>query len=169
MTTSIYTSSIPAYKQMLNALSEVLRKAEAHANEKKIDHDAYLQARLYPDMLPLIRQVQIAVDFAKGAAARLSGTPMPSYPDTEKTFKELQELLNTVLGYIDTLDAKLFEGASDREIVLRPGTPKERKLNGSAYLRNYNLPQFFFHVTTAYAILRHNGIDIGKRDYMGEY
>ena len=169
MTTFIYTSSIPAYKQMLNALSEVLRKAEAHANEKKIDHDAYLQARLYPDMFPLIRQVQIAVDFAKGAAARLSGTPMPSYPDTEKTFKELQELLNTVLGYIDTLDAKLFEGASDREIVLRPGTPKERKLNGSAYLRNYNLPQFFFHVTTAYAILRHNGIDIGKRDYMGEY
>jgi hypothetical protein len=169
MTVSIYTSSIPVYKQMLNALAEVLRKAEAHATEKNIDHDAFLQARLYPDMFPLVRQVQIAVDFAKGAAARLSGTPMPSYPDTEKTFKELQELLSTVLGFIDTLDAKQFEGADDKEIVLRPGTPKERKLSGSAYLRNYNLPQFFFHVTTAYAILRHNGVEIGKRDYMGGY
>jgi hypothetical protein len=169
MTVSIYTSSIPVFKQMLTALAEMLRKAEAHATEKNIDHDAYLQARLYPDMFPLVRQVQIAVDFAKGASARLSGVDIPSYPDTEKSFADLQELLAKVLAFIDTLDAKQFEGADDKEIVLRPGTPKERKLSGSAYLRNYNLPQFFFHVTTAYAILRHNGIEIGKRDYMGGY
>jgi hypothetical protein len=169
MTVSIYTSSVPVFKQMLSALAEMLRKAEAHATEKNIDHDAYLQARLYPDMFPLLRQVQIAVDFAKGAAARLSGVEIPSYPDTEKSFADLQDLLAKVLAFIDTLDAKQFEGADDKEIVLRPGTPKERKLSGSAYLRNYNLPQFFFHVTTAYAILRHNGIEVGKRDYMGGY
>jgi hypothetical protein len=169
MTVSIYTSSVPVFKQMLTALAEMLRKAEAHATEKNIDHDAYLQARLYPDMFPLLRQVQIAVDFAKGASARLSGVDIPSYPDTEKSFADLQDLLAKVLAFIDTLDAKQFEGADDKEIVLRPGTPKERKLSGSAYLRNYNLPQFFFHVTTAYAILRHNGIEIGKRDYMGGY
>jgi hypothetical protein len=169
MTVSIYTASVPVFKQMLTALADVLRKAEAHATEKKIDHDAFLQARLYPDMFPLLRQVQIAVDFAKGASARLAGVDVPSYPDTEKNFSDLQALIGKALAFIDTLNAKQFEGSDDKEIVLRPGTPKERKLNGSTYLRQYNLPQFFFHVATTYAILRHNGVDIGKRDYMGAY
>jgi hypothetical protein len=169
MTVSIYTSSVPVFKQMLIALSDVLKKAEAQATEKKIDHDAYLQARLFPDMFPLVRQVQIAVDFAKGAVARLGGVEIPSYPETEKTFADLQELLFKTLAFIDTLDAKQFEGSDTKEIVLRPGTPKEKKLSGSVYLLNYNLPQFFFHVTTTYDILRHNGVDIGKRDYMGAY
>jgi hypothetical protein len=169
MTVSIYTSSIPVFKQMLLALADVLRKAEAQATEKKIDHDAYLQARLFPDMFPLVKQVQIAVDFAKGASARLAAVEIPSYPDTEKTFDDLQALLSKTLAFIGGLEEKQFAGADDREIVLRPGTPKERKLSGSAYLQNYNLPQFFFHVTTTYAILRHNGVDIGKRDYMGGY
>ncbi|HWZ49454.1 MAG TPA: DUF1993 domain-containing protein [Herbaspirillum sp.] len=169
MTVSIYTASVPVFKQMLLALADVLKKAEAHATEKKIVPDAYLQARLFPDMFPLLRQVQIAVDFAKGASARLAGVEIPSYPETEKSFEDLQALLSKTLAFIDTLDAKQFEGSDNKEIVLRPGTPKERKLSGSAYLLNYNLPQFFFHVTTAYAILRHNGVDIGKRDYMGGY
>ena len=169
MTVSIYTSSVPVFKQMLLALSEILTKAEAHATEKKIDPDAYLQARLYPDMFPLVRQVQIAVDFAKGASARLAGVDIPSYPDTEKSFEDLRALLNNTFAFIDSLNPEQFTGSDDKEIVLRPGTPKERKMSGSAYLQHYSLPQFFFHVTAAYAILRHNGLDIGKRDYMGGY
>jgi hypothetical protein len=154
---------------MLKALSDVLKKAETQATEKNIDPNAFLQARLFPDMFPLVRQVQIAVDFSKGIGARLAGIEIPVYQDTEVSFADLQALLAKVLAFIDTLDAKQFDGAEEREIVLRPGTPKEKKLNGSAYLLNYGLPQFFFHVTTAYAILRHNGVELGKRDYMGGY
>jgi hypothetical protein len=169
MTISSYTSSIPVFKQMLNALSNVLQKAEVHATEKNIDPNALLQARLFPDMFPLVRQVQIAVDFAKSVSARLAGVEVPSYADTEQSFADLQALLSKALRFIDTLEPTQFEGSADREIVLRPGTPKEKKLSGAAYLQNYGLPQFFFHATTAYAILRHNGVDIGKRDYMGAY
>ena len=169
MTISAYTSSVPVFKQMLTALSNVLQKAEAHATEKNIDPNALLQARLFPDMFPLVRQVQIAVDFAKGVSARLAGVDVPSYADTEQSFADLQALLAKALAFIDTLNAAQFEGSASKEIVLRPGTPKEKKLSGSAYLQNYGMPQFFFHVTTAYAILRHNGVDIGKRDYMGAY
>lgn len=169
MTISLYTASVPVIKQMLLALAAVLKKAEAHATEKNIDPNAFLQARLFPDMFPLVRQVQIAVDFTKGIGARLAGVDIPSYPDTEVTFADLQALLVKVLAFIDTLTPEQFNGAENREIVLRPGTPKEKKLSGTAYLFNYGLPQFFFHVTTAYDILRHNGVDLGKRDYMGGY
>ncbi|MEZ0603884.1 DUF1993 family protein [Paraburkholderia sp. IW21] len=169
MTSSIYSASVPVFKQMLTAMSEVLKKAEAHVTEKNIDPNALLQARLFPDMFPLVRQVQIAADFAKGISSRLAGVDVPSWPDTEVTFADLQALIAKALAYIGTLDAAQFDGSESREIVLRPGTPKEKKLVGSAYLQNYGLPQFFFHVTTAYAILRHNGVDIGKRDYMGAY
>ena len=169
MTNSIYSASVPVFKQMLSALSEVLKKAEAHATEKNIEPNALLQARLFPDMFPLVRQVQIAADFAKGISSRLAGVDVPSWPDTEVTFAELQALIAKALAHIGTLDATQFDGSENREIVLRPGTPKEKKLVGSAYLQNYGLPQFFFHVTTAYAILRHNGVEIGKRDYMGSY
>jgi uncharacterized protein len=169
MTISMYSTSVPVFKQMLSALSDVLKKAETHATEKNIDPNALLQARLFPDMFPLVRQVQIAADFSKGVTSRLAGVDVPSWPDTEVTFADLQALVAKALAYIGTFEAAQFEGSENKEIVLRPGTPKEKKLAGSAYLQHYGLPQFFFHVTTAYAILRHNGVEIGKRDYMGAY
>lgn len=169
MTISLYAASVPVFKQMLNALSDVLNKAEAHATAKNIEPNALLQARLFPDMFPLVRQVQIAADFAKGITSRLAGVEVPSWADTEVTFADLQALISKTLAYIGAFDAAQFDGSEHREIVLRPGTPKEKRLVGNAYLQNYGLPQFFFHITTAYAILRHNGVDIGKRDYMGVY
>ncbi|WP_442684137.1 DUF1993 domain-containing protein [Stenotrophomonas sp. JC08] len=170
MSLSMYSASVPVLKQMLTALSEVLAKADAHATEKKIDPAALLGARLFPDMFPLVRQVQIATDFAKGISSRLSNTEVPSWPDNaEAGFTELQALIAKTLAHIDSLSAEQFDGSESREIVLRPGTPKEKKLQGNVYLLQYGLPQFFFHVTTSYAILRHNGVEIGKRDYMGIY
>ncbi|MFY1667971.1 DUF1993 domain-containing protein [Pseudomonas sp. Pseu.R1] len=169
MTISLYAASIPVFKQMLTALSAVLAKGEAHATAKNIQPDALLQARLYPDMFPLVRQVQIAVDFAKGAGARLSGIEAPKYEDTETTFAELQTLLSKVLAFLDTIQPEQVNGHEDREIVLRPGTDKEKRLNTQAYLLHYSLPQFFFHVTTAYDLLRHNGVEVGKRDYIGSF
>ena len=142
MTSSIYSASVPVFKQMLTALSDVLKKAEAHATEKNIDPNALLQARLFPDMFPLVRQVQIAADFAKGISSRLAGVEVPSWPDTEVTFADLQALIAKALAHIGTLDATQFDGSENKEIVLRPGTPKEKKLVGSAYLQNYGLPQF---------------------------
>jgi hypothetical protein len=169
MTISMYNASVPVFKQMLTALSEVLKKAEAHVAEKKIEPDALLQARLALDMFSLVRQVQIAADFAKGISSRLAGVEVPSWADTEVTFDDLQALIAKALAYVSAFDAAQFEGSENKEIVLRPGTPKEKRLVGNAYLHHYGLPQFFFHVATAYAIIRHNGIDIGKRDYMGVY
>jgi hypothetical protein len=165
----MYNASVPVFKQMLSALAEVLAKAEAHATAKKIEPDALLQARLFPDMFALVRQVQIAADFSKGVTSRLAGAEVPVWPDNEATFADLQALIAKALAHIGTFEAGQFEGSETREIVLRPGTPKEKKLVGSVYLQHYGLPQFFFHVTTAYAILRHNGVDVGKRDYMGAY
>jgi hypothetical protein len=167
MTTYMYTTSVPVFKQMLTSLHTILAKAETHAAEKKIEPGAFLQARLFPDMFPLTRQVQIAADFAKGVSARLAGVDVPVHDDKEQTFAELQALINKTLTFIEGLAPAQFEGSETREIVLRPGTPKEKKLTGQAYLVNYGLPQFFFHVTTAYAILRNNGLDVGKRDFMG--
>ncbi|KTC07577.1 hypothetical protein AO387_14745 [Pseudomonas syringae ICMP 11168] len=169
MSISLYAASIPVFQQMLNALSDVLTKAEAYATEKKIQPPALLQARLYPDMLPFTRQVQIAVDFAKGASARLAGVEIPQYDDTETTFAELQTLLAKTLAFIGSITPDQVDGKEGIEIVLRPGTEKEKRLNGQAYLLSYALPQFFFHVTTAYGLLRHNGVEIGKRDFMGKF
>lgn len=169
MTLSMHSASIPVFKQMLNSLHDVLTKAEAHAKTKNIAPEALLQARLFPDMFPLLRQVQIATDFARGVSARLAGAAVPSYGETEKTFADLQALIGKTLTFIDSLSPAQFDDSQAREIVLRPGTPKEKKLSGQAYLLHYGLPQFFFHVTTAYAIVRHNGIEIGKKDYMGAY
>ncbi|MDE1166197.1 MAG: DUF1993 domain-containing protein [Pseudomonas sp.] len=169
MSISLYAASVPVFKQMLKALSDVLNKAEAHASAKNIDANALLQARLYPDMFALVRQVQIAVDFAKGVSARLAGVEVPSYPDTEQSFADLQALLAKALGFIDSLTPAQIDGQEGREIVLRPGTPKESRLDAQKYLLHYGLPQFFFHVTTSYDILRHNGVEVGKRDYMGSY
>ena len=169
MPISMYSASVPVLKQLLGSLAEILARTEAHASEHKIDHDAYLQARLFPDMFPLLRQVQIACDFAKGVSARLADVEVPVYDDKERSFAELQALIAKTIGFVDGLEPALFEGAEDREVVLRPGTPKERRFGGHDYLVHYGLPQFFFHVTTAYAILRGNGVNIGKRDFMGKY
>lgn len=169
MSSFMHSASVPVLTQMLSALSDVLKKAETHATEKSIDPQAYLGARLFPDMFPLSRQVQIASDFARGIASRLAGAEVPSWPDSEASFAGLQALIAKTLEHLASFGPEQFEQSEAREIVLRPGTPKEKKLNGSAYLLHYGLPQFFFHVTTAYAILRHNGVEVGKRDYMGQY
>ncbi len=165
----MYSASVPVFKQMLVSLQAILLKAETHATEKKIEPEVFLQARLFPDMFPLTRQVQIAADFAKSVSARLAGVDVPSFEDNEKTFAELQQRITTTITFIEELSPAQFETSQKREIVLRPGTPKEKKFLGQAYLLNYGLPQFFFHTTTTYDILRHNGVDIGKRDYMGVY
>ncbi len=169
MTSPMYTHSVPVFKQLLTALKTMLAQADAHAAAKSMEPDAWLQARLYPDMFPLIKQVQIAADFARGVSARLAGIEVPVYEGKEKTFSDLDALLARSLEFLDHLKPAQFEGSETKEILLRPGTPKERKLDGQAYLTNYGLPQFFFHVTTAYNLLRHNGLNIGKRDYMGAY
>jgi len=169
MTISAYNASVPVFKQLLNSLKDVLKKAETHTAEKKIEADALLTARLFPDMLNFTRQIQIACDFAKGVSARLADVEMPAYDDNEKSFADLQERLDKTLAFLDTLKSEQFKGAETREVVLRPGTPKEKRFTGEHYLLHYGFPQFFFHVTTAYAILRSNGLEIGKGDFMGKY
>ncbi|MET3109353.1 hypothetical protein AAKU67_002916 [Oxalobacteraceae bacterium GrIS 2.11] len=167
MTISMHNASVPVFKQMLTSMSHILKKAEAHAEAKKIDPAALLQARLFPDMFPLIRQVQIAADFAKGVCARLADVEVPNYEDSENSFEDLQIRIQKTLAFIEALDQSKFDNAASREIITRPGTPKEKRFTGLSYLLGYGLPQFFFHVTTTYAILRHNGVEIGKGDYMG--
>jgi hypothetical protein len=169
MTSPMFTHSVPVFKQMLTALKTIVAKADAHCTAKSIEPGALLQARLFPDMFPLIKQVQIAADFARGISARLAGVDVPTYDGKEQSFADLDQLLTNTLAFLDTLDSAAFLGSELKEIVLRPGTPKEKKLSGQVYLSNYGLPQFFFHVTTAYDLLRHNGLEIGKRDYMGAY
>ena len=134
-----------------------------------IEPNALLQDRLFPDMFPLIRQVQIAADFARGVSARLAGVDVPKYEDNEQTFADLQALLGKTLSFVGSFTPAQIDGNEEREIVTRPGTPKEKRFSGQSYLLSYGLPQFFFHITTVYAILRHNGVEVGKRDYMGEY
>ncbi|HET7798385.1 MAG TPA: DUF1993 domain-containing protein [Nevskia sp.] len=169
MTLSLYDASVPVFKQMLGGLDSVLGKAQASAEARKFEPSALIQARLYPDMFPLSKQVQIACDFARGVSARLAGADVTAYADKEETLEELRALIARTLEFVASFDASRFDGSASREIVLRPGTPKEKRLSGTNYLLSYGLPQFFFHVTTAYALLRHNGVEIGKRDYMGVY
>ena len=169
MTTSLYATSVPVFKQMLGGLSTVLAKAEAHAAAKKIDPQALLQSRLYPDMFTLLRQVQVACDFAKSVSARLAGVEVPKNEDNEQSFADLQTRIAGVLAFIDGLAVSHFDAAATREVVSQAGTPKEKCFTGQSYLLNYGLPHFFFHTTTAYSILRHNGVEVGKKDYVGSY
>ena len=168
MTISMYAASVPVFKQILGSLSEILSKAEMHATAKKIDPNAMLQARLFPDMFPLTRQIMIAADFAKGACARLAGAEVPKYDDNEQTFDELKARIAKTISFIDTLEPNRIDGSEDRDIITSAG-PNAKSFKGQAYLLSYALPQFFFHATTAYAILRHNGVEIGKKDFMGKY
>lgn len=170
MTISLYCVSVPVFKQMLNSVNAILGKAEAHAVAKNIEPAVFLQARLYPDMFPLLRQVQIAAEFARGVSARLAGVEVPTtLADDQKTIGDLQALIAKSLAFLDSLTPTQIDGQEGREIILRPGTPKEKIFNGQSYLLSYGLPQFFFHITTIYAILRHNGVELGKRDFMGVY
>jgi hypothetical protein len=165
----MYANSVPVFNQLLTAMRNILTQARDYAAARSFDPNALLQARLYPDMFPLLKQVQIAADFARGVSARLGGVEVPVYEGREQSFADLDALLQQTLEFLDSVSPAQFEGRETAEIVLRPGTPKEKKLTGQAYLSNYGLPQFLFHVTTAYAILRHNGLPIGKRDFMGAY
>lgn len=168
MFSPLYTASVPVFQQMLGGLSNVLKKAQAHAELKKIEPSALLQARLYPDMFTLVRQVLIACDFAKGVSARLAGVEVPSFEDKEQTFEDLQARIQKTLTFLEGLPRSGFEGCEGREVVIQAGTPKERRFaGGESYLNTYGLPHFYFHTVTAYAILRHNGVEIGKKDYMG--
>ena len=169
MSISHYSTTVPVFKQMLTALSEVLKKGEAYAQQRKFDPFALLQSRLFPDMLPLVRQVQIACDFAQSVPMRIAGLEVAAYEDTEQSFAELQSRISKTLALINALTPAQLDGSSVQEIVLRPGTPKEKKLSVEDYALKYGMPQFFFHVTTAYNILRLNGVEIGKKDFMGSY
>ena len=169
MTISMYNASVPVFKQLLNALMMILDKAETHARQHKINPDTLLQARIFPDMFNFIRQVQIATDFAKGVSARLAGLEMPVFDDVEMQFHELQERITKTLEFISSIPVDAINGSETLEIITRAGTPKEKRFTGLVYLLHYGLPQFFFHVTTAYDILRSQGVEIGKRDYMGVF
>jgi hypothetical protein len=168
MTFSMYSASAPVFKQILNSLSAIVDKAEAHATEKKIDPAALLQARLFPDMFPFIRQVQIAADFAKGSAARLGGVEVPKYEDDEVTFADLKARLAKTVAFIDSVPQDGIEASAQRDITTGTGE-KAKQWKGQVYLMHYALPHFFFHATTAYDILRHNGVDIGKKDFIGSF
>jgi hypothetical protein len=169
MTHAIYTASVPVFTQMLGGLQGVLRKAQAHATDKKLDPQALPQARLFPDMFTLARQVQVASDFATSVSARLAGMEVPKLDEGDETFDGLQVRIAAVLSFLAGLQPAQFDGADAREIVTQAGTPKEKRFTGQSYIFNYGLPHFFFHTTTAYAILRHNGVEVGKKDYIGTY
>ena len=166
MPLSMYQASVPVFIHMLGNLSKVLEKAAAHAEARKIEPSVLINDRLAPDMLPLSRQVQIAGDMAVRGAARLAGIEFPSHPDTEATFAELQERLTKTLGFLETLSADQIDGGEERSVTLKM-RDGERTFTGQAYLLNFVLPNLYFHITAAYLILRHNGVELGKADYMG--
>jgi hypothetical protein len=167
MSLSMYSASVPVFRKMLGSLAALLEKAETYAQERKIEPAALLQARLFPDMFPLIKQVQIATDFAKGASARLAGAEVPHYEDNEQTFAELQQRITKTLGYIDSVAREEIDASSERAVTHGAGERARHFERGDDYLTGFVLPNFMFHVTTAYAILRHNGVPIGKRDFLG--
>ena len=166
MSLSLYDVSIPPMIRMLENLSKILDKAVAQAKEKNIPISGLLEARLAPDMHPFPRQIQIASDAAKGAAARLAGVEAPAMPDTEATFPELQARIAKTIAFLKSVKPEQFKGAEDRTITLK--FPQgEMTFSGRDFLNGFALPNFYFHVTTAYGLLRHKGIEVGKRDYLG--
>lgn len=164
-TITMYRAAVPAYLQQLRALSGILEKAESHATARKIDPSALLLSRLFPDMFTLTRQVQLTTDFAKGGCARLAGVEVPSYPDTETTFPELRARIERTITFIETLRPEQFNGSEARDVTIKiAGNPITFK--GEPYLFNFALPNFYFHLTTVYALLRHNGVELGKGDFV---
>ena len=167
MTISLYDTAMGTFRNGLRALDSILTKAEAHAQARGYDPANLLRARLAPDMFDLTRQVQIACDMAKSGAARLAGVEVPSHPDTETTYAELHARVAKVLAFLDSLDRKAIDGAAGRDIVV-PMRDRKLEFKGSDYLATWVLPNFYFHLTTTYAILRHNGVELGKKDFLGQ-
>jgi hypothetical protein len=166
MAISMYTASVPVFQHMLRNLSHILDKAEAHVAARKIDPVALTQARLFPDMLPFTRQVLIACDAAKNGIARISGVEAPKFEDKETTFAELKERIAKTIDYLGTVPASAMEGTEDKDITFPVGREATRTMKAEAYLKTWAMANCFFHITTAYGILRHNGVEIGKQDYL---
>jgi uncharacterized protein len=162
---SMYNASITPLKRTLNNLAHILKKGEAYADDKKIEHSVLLNARLFPDMYPLTRQVQIATDMSKGAAARLAGLEVPKYDDNETTFAELQARVAKTIAFIDSVSATQLEGSETKSVTI-PVRKVEMTFTGEDYLLKWVMPNVYFHVTTAYNILRHNGVELGKADFL---
>jgi hypothetical protein len=166
MSISVYSQTVPVFVRMLGNLSAILDKTAAHCTERKIDPAVLLGSRLFPDMFALARQVQLATDFAKGCAARMSGTELPKYEDTEATIDELKARIAKTIAFVQSIDAAKFDGADTRTITV-PVRGEPTPFIGLVYLNNNVMPNFYFHVTTAYNILRHNGVALGKGDFVG--
>lgn len=166
MNAPMYQASIPVLLHMLCNLKKILAKAERHAIKNKIDAGVFMNARLAPDMYPLVRQVQIASDIAKGCGARLADKKIPVYKDNEKSFKDLYKRIDKTVAFLKTCNSHDIDGSEDRTLVMQFPS-MTLKFSGADFLHRFALPNFYFHVTTAYAILRHNGINIGKRDFVG--
>ena len=164
---SFYDAVVPAYLQMLNSLTGLLTKAEAHCEAKKIQPEVLLGARLYPDMLPLSKQIQLVSDFAAKGCARVTHSEVPSTPDTEKTFGELKQRLANTIAYVKTYKPEQFEGADKKEVTFPAGPDRSITVSGQQFISSFSFPNFYFHAATAHGILRHNGVEIGKRDFLG--
>lgn len=167
MTISMYQASVPVFVQFLASLSAVLDKAAAYAEAKKIEPAVLLNARLYPDMFPLVRQVRAATDHAINAGGRLAGAELPNFTNTETTIAELQERIGTAMDFLKSLKPAAIDGSEEKEIKITFPSGATREFTGQNFLLNQTLPNFFFHCTTAYDILRHCGVELGKRDFMG--
>jgi hypothetical protein len=166
MTISMYEASAPRFVSMLRNLDAILTKAEAYAVARKIDPSVLMTARLFPDMLPFVKQVQIVTDHAKGAVARLAGVEVPKFEDTEQSFEDLRARLAKTITFVESISSRHVDGSEEREIALRVGG-QDLTFKGMPYLLGFAIPNFYFHLVTAYNILRHNGLEIGKRDYIG--
>lgn len=166
MPLSMHQASVPVFVRALTSLKAVLAKGAAHATARKIDESAFMQARLAPDMFPLPQQVQIATDMARGGAARLAGSEPPKYEDDESSFADLIARVERTLAYVQALPAAQFEGAETRQIT-RPVRGQPKTFTGVNYLQQFILPNLYFHATTTYALLRHNGVEVGKSDFIG--
>jgi hypothetical protein len=166
MAISMYSASVPTFQHMLRNLSHILSKGEAFAEAKKCDPTALTTFRLAPDMLPFTRQILIACDGAKNGTMRLSGVEAPKFDDKEASFEELKARVQKTIDYLASVPQAALDGTEDKEITFPVGKEKTRTMKGEAYLKHWVLPNFFFHITTAYAILRHNGVELGKQDYL---
>ncbi|HEY3793262.1 MAG TPA: DUF1993 domain-containing protein [Bradyrhizobium sp.] len=164
---SFYDASVPAFLQILGSLSGLLTKAEAHCRAKNIQPEILLGARLYPDMLPLSKQIQLACDFAAKGCARLTHSEVPSTPDTEKSFEELRQRLASTTQYVKAFKPGQFDSADRSDVTFPAGPDRSITLKGQQFLNNFAFPNFYFHAATAHGILRHNGVEIGKRDFLG--
>lgn len=167
MSLTMYSASVPVLARMLGNMLNWIDKAEAHAAARKFDSANYLGLRLAPDMLPFNRQIQIASDGAKGCVARLAGVEAPKWEDTEATLPELRERVRKTLDYVQGFTPGQIDGSEEREILLPTRQGEPMRFTGEAYLKHFVLPNFYFHATTTYALLRHGGVELGKRDYLG--